>query len=192
VKVAEQNERFIRNARLVGVMLAALYLARYFRTWSIADSWSLLDDIDLAIHEAGHMVFMPFGEFMMVLGGSLFQVLVPAVFVAYFARQRQWFSAFFVLMWVGQSLFNLSYYIADARARELPLITGDPTTHDWTWLLIQMQLLQHDVLIGDTVRLLAAICVLGGIAACTRIALHRTPEPLKSFASTTPIVARER
>src|SRR5687767_7431080 len=97
------DERFTRNARLAGIALGAIYVSRYLSTWEVADTWTILDNIDLAIHEAGHMVFMPFGEFMMVLGGSLFQIIVPAVFVGYFAKQRQWYSAFFLLFWLGQS-----------------------------------------------------------------------------------------
>ena len=185
------NDRFIRNARLVGIALGALYVIRYFRTWSDADTWTILDDVDLAIHEAGHMIFMPFGEFMMVLGGSLFQLIVPAVFVGYFARRRDWYASFFVMLWLGQSCFNLSYYIADARARELPLITGDPTSHDWTWLLLQTDLLSMDVAIGNAVRLLAAFLCIAAVTGCVRVALHRPPEPLKSFISTKPLVTRD-
>ncbi len=35
---------------------------------------SFLHLIHLVFHEAGHVVFMPFGRFLMVLGGGLFQV----------------------------------------------------------------------------------------------------------------------
>src|SRR4051812_7822038 len=92
-----------RTAKLIAVGLAALYLSPYLRTWAVADTWTLLDNIDLAIHEAGHIVFIPFGEFMTVLGGSLFQILVPALFVGYFARQRDWFASSYLLFWLGQS-----------------------------------------------------------------------------------------
>lgn len=51
----------------------------------------LLGGIDLAIHEFGHMLFMPFGvaflgHTMVILGGSLTQVMVPLIFVLYFLR----------------------------------------------------------------------------------------------------------
>src|SRR3989442_4933950 len=44
----------------------------------------LLSGIDLAIHEFGHMLFMPFGvpilgETMVILGGALTQVALPLV-----------------------------------------------------------------------------------------------------------------
>jgi hypothetical protein len=184
------DERFVRNARLTGIALAVLYLFRYLGTWEIADTWTMLDDIDLAIHEAGHMVFMPFGEFMMVLGGSLFQLIVPAVFVGYFARQKQWFASAYVLFWLGQSCFNVSYYIADARARVLPLLSGDPTSHDWTWLLLQMRLLEHDRGIGNAVRVFGLLLLITALTACVRITFHRPPTAPRSFAHDKPIVAR--
>src|SRR5919198_2149407 len=40
--------------------------------------------INLPFHEAGHLVFMPFGRFMTVLGGSLGQLLMPLVCVGAF------------------------------------------------------------------------------------------------------------
>lgn len=40
--------------------------------------------IVLPIHEAGHILFIPFGGFMTVLGGSLFQVLLPLVLMTSF------------------------------------------------------------------------------------------------------------
>src|SRR6185437_2534269 len=54
----------------------------------------LLSDIDVAVHEFGHMFFMPFGvEFlgdtMMILGGSLVQIAFPLIFVAYFLRRTE-------------------------------------------------------------------------------------------------------
>jgi hypothetical protein len=184
------DERFIRNARLIGIAVGALFVSRYFPTWEVADTWTILDDIDLAIHEAGHIVFMPFGEFMTVLGGSLFQLLVPAIFVGYFAKQKQWYSALFLLLWLGQSCFNLSYYIADARARVLPLLSDDPTSHDWTWLLLQMGLLDQDRAIGNGVRMIGFLMIVAGVVGCVRVALYRPPAPPRSVAHTTPLVTR--
>ena len=45
---------------------------------------SFMHLIVLPIHEAGHVLFIPFGRFMTVLGGSLFQVLLPLVLMASF------------------------------------------------------------------------------------------------------------
>ncbi len=49
---------------------------------------SFLDNVDLPIHEFGHILFRILGEFMGIAGGSLFQVIFPLVFVGYFVWQR--------------------------------------------------------------------------------------------------------
>lgn len=38
----------------------------------------LLGDINLAIHETGHYVFLPFGELMTYLGGAMFAASIAA------------------------------------------------------------------------------------------------------------------
>jgi hypothetical protein len=114
-------------------------------------SYRFLDRMDLVFHEAGHVVFGLFGEFIGVLGGSLMQVLIPASIVAYFAWHRQQYSAAVTLFWVAQSLFNLSVYIKDARAQALPLLGGEDTLHDWNYILGRLSLLRWDQAVGNVV-----------------------------------------
>ena len=82
-------------------------------TWEVlAQGLSLQDGavlafihgIDLVFHEAGHVIFGFFGEFLAVLGGSLMQVLIPVIATAAFVRTRQWASAVVTLFWAGQAL----------------------------------------------------------------------------------------
>jgi hypothetical protein len=119
--------------------------------------WDLLDDVNLAIHEAGHIVFGFFGDIPGVLGGSLFQIIIPAVFAGYFFRSRQRFSGAMTLLWVAQSMVNVSIYIKDARAQQLSLLGGENSIHDWWYILINWDLLQSDVRIGGFVHFLAAM-----------------------------------
>jgi hypothetical protein len=140
-------------------------------------AYLLLDHVDLAIHEAGHVVFAPFGEFAGIAGGSLLQLIVPAAFVLYFARTRQPYAAFVVLFWVAQSLHNVAVYIGDARAQVLPLVGGEYVLHDWAYMLSRLRLLREDTAIADGVKMLAALgwfAALGGALAHSR----RTAEPL--------------
>lgn len=113
-----------------------------------------LDSVDLAIHETGHLVFAPFGELVTVMGGTLMQILLPAVFVAYFARRGDAHAASVALWWVAQSLWNVSVYVGDAQAQELPLVGGGE--HDWAYLLDAFGVLRHDREIATAVRLLGA------------------------------------
>ncbi|MEO5814452.1 MAG: hypothetical protein ABIT20_04125 [Gemmatimonadaceae bacterium] len=103
---------------------------------------SLLAGVDLAIHETGHIVFGPFGEFIGFAGGTLFQLLMPAAFVVYFARRGDLHSASVALWWVGQNCGHIAVYVADARAQELPLVGGGE--HDWAYLLGELGRLSSD------------------------------------------------
>lgn len=152
------SERTGRDAASLARYALVMGVAAYMLEYLFGEHpWTLLDEGILAVHEAGHVVFRPFGEFLMMLGGSLFQLLVPAAFVLYFVRRQDRYAAAVVLFWLAASLFNLATYVADARAGELPLITGSRSDHDWTWLLIQLHALEHDVLFGRMLRALAFV-----------------------------------
>lgn len=108
-------------------------------------------------HEAGHIFFRPFGQWMTFLGGSLFQCVFPLVFAAYFLFWRhQPFSAAVCLWWCGQNFIDVAPYIGDARALELPLIgewsdemvDARADRHDWHNILEPIGLLGADRTIG--------------------------------------------
>ena len=100
---------------------------------------SFMHDILLPLHEAGHVLFRPFGEFMMILGGSLFQLALPfGIGIAFIVKNRDNFGAAIGLWWAGVSLVDLSPYIYDAINPLLTLIggkTGADGPHDWIYLL---------------------------------------------------------
>lgn len=140
-------DRAMLIMRGVGLALFALWVARDMTAGS-----PLLHGSLLIFHEAGHVLFAPFGEFTMVLGGSLFQLMVPAFFVGYFLRRHDRFAAAFAALYLAASLADVALYIADARAGDLPLLGGERSNHDWTFLLIELELLNSDVRIGSFVR----------------------------------------
>jgi hypothetical protein len=141
----------------------------------------LLSDVDLAIHEFGHMLFMPFGiqflgNTMMILGGSLTQVAFPLIFFGYFLRKhddaprRDMFAAMVCLWWSGINLLSVAIYCADSRAGQLMLIDGstgqESDGHDWNNLLTRWGLLEHDTGIARGMRAIAwLICVASIIIA---------------------------
>ena len=128
----------------------------------------LLSDIDTAIHEFGHILFMPFSETTMILGGSLFQVALPLVFTGYFLigpkRTRDVFAAMVCLWWVSINLLQVSIYAADARAGQLMLITGqtgqESDAHDWYNLFSRWGLLERDTIIAERMRIAAGLLCL--------------------------------
>ena len=142
--------------KLVVAVIASLY---FF--WCAYDpyQWHLIDGVNLVIHEAGHLIFRIFGEFMMIAGGSLFQVIMPGLFVGYFCYQRQFYSAALVLFWVGESILNVSVYAGDAVALQLPLLGGENSIHDWNYLLTSMNLLTSTAAIGGGIRLLGTMAI---------------------------------
>jgi hypothetical protein len=146
--------------RIAALAVIALYAIARLRN---PEYWDPLDDLDLAVHEAGHLVFSAFGETATVLGGSLFQVIVPAVFVGYFARTRQRYAAAATLSWVGVNLLNVARYVGDARTQQLPLLGGEDSIHDWWYLLINWDLLRQDLVIARWVHFAGVVAFLSSL-----------------------------
>src|SRR4051812_48340316 len=62
----------------------------------------------LVFHEAGHVLFMPFGEWMTVMGGTLGQVLMPAIMgLALLLKNRDPFGASIGLWLLGVSVMDV-------------------------------------------------------------------------------------
>ena len=134
-----------RAARVTLTLALAAYGISYARD---PGAGRLLDGVDLAIHESGHLVFGAFGEFVQFAGGTIMQLLMPLAFVGYFLRRRDPHAATVALWWVAQNLWNISVYVRDARTQELPLVGGGE--HDWAFLLGHFGVLAHDQGIGRT------------------------------------------
>jgi len=160
------------HARLALTIVLALYgIPSLLRP----EDGRLLDSVDLAIHETGHLVFGPFGEVIGFLGGTLFQLIVPAAFVWYFWRRGDRHSATVPFWWIAQNLWNISVYVRDARAQELPLVGGGE--HDWAFLLGHFGLLEHDRGIARAVHALGMLTYLLAIAAGLLLAMRaETPQ----------------
>lgn len=129
------------------------------------DEVRFLDNVDLVPHEAGHMLFSWFGQFIMVLGGTMGQLFVPLAFGVHFYLRREKFSTSVMLFWLGQNFINVSRYVKDAQAMELPLVSigGGDSIHDWNYLLHTMNLLRQDQIIGNAVLGLGLLIMLLGV-----------------------------
>jgi hypothetical protein len=130
---------------------------------NLAAPLQILHRIDLVFHEAGHVLFRPLGDFLMVLGGSLLQVLLPAVAAgAFLLRHHNPFGASVGLWWTGQNLADVAVYIGDARALRLPLLGGGsgadrPGMHDWHNILGRLGWLDHDRMLAGATDVLGVI-----------------------------------
>jgi hypothetical protein len=163
---SEEQKRRTAYARLALTIVLGLYAIPLMRH---PDSGWFLDGIDLAIHETGHLVFGPFGEVIAAAGGTLFQLIVPAAFVCYFAQRGDRHAATVPLWWIGQNLWNISVYVRDARVQELPLVGGGE--HDWAFLLGRFGVLAHDQGIGRGVYAIGVVVCLVAVAAGIKFAI---------------------
>jgi hypothetical protein len=128
---------------------------------------SIFKPLNLGIHELGHIIFSPLGQFLMIAGGTIAQCLVPFISFFMFLKQRDFFAITVSFCWMGTNLFSVAGYMADARKMELPLVTpfrGEEIIHDWNYLLGKLGLLNSDNALGGFVRVLAILNMVIGLA----------------------------
>jgi hypothetical protein len=158
----------IRWARLVIIGLIALFGWQAFHD-ELGSAFFLVDNINVAVHEAGHMVFAPFGDTMHFLGGSLFEVIFPGFFVVYFLRRqhRDVHAAMVCVWWSSIAMLSVSIYMADARARQLMLLGGgngdEVDGHDWYHLFAHWHVLRLDTRIAAGTRAVAWLMCVGSV-----------------------------
>jgi hypothetical protein len=161
-------------------LIFASLLTIYF-LWIAYDPMqgSFLDLVDLPIHETGHLLFRPLGEFMTIAGGSLFQVIFPAVFVGYFVWRLQHYSASVVLFWVGQSILNVWVYAADAVVMRLVLTSGFTGTegsfHDWNYMLTHTGLIASTQTVAGIIRAIGTLVIIAAGAFSIYYSLNPKP-----------------
>lgn len=145
------------------LILAAEHLYEPSRSFQLPGPLWFTHLILLYIHEAGHLLFSVFGRTMNILGGSLLQVLAPAVWyvTALSEGSRLRFTALF---FTGLSLMDVSIYMKDAAMLQLPLIGGlSSTHHDWKNLFEQWDLINESGMLGEMVFWSGLLLALTGV-----------------------------
>ena len=162
--------RWVRGALIFGLGIWTIQFARTPLSPDAMDSFLHLPN--LVFHEAGHVLFSPFGQFMTVLGGSLLQVLIPIIAAGAFFRQEQPFSVAVMSWWAGQNLVDLAPYIADARSLSLVLLGGrtgaEVEGHDWEFILTQLGMTHRDHGIGTTAHAVGIVIMVGALIVAGR------------------------
>jgi hypothetical protein len=148
-------------AWLVCYFLFLLYAA------AAHSSFLFIDFVNLIIHEGGHFFFGWFGHTIMIMGGTMGELLVPLLCGIYFFWQREVAATAFCGFWFFENFIYIGWYMADARAQALPLVGGDE--HDWGTLFELWGWLPLDEKIGATTR---AIGWLGMLAAMLWLAFR--------------------
>lgn len=149
----------LRIVGLVAMALATLYLlARYDFETGKNGLW-LVHAFITPFHEFGHVLFKPFGEFMMLAGGTFGQHAVCVGLGALFLyRNRDPYAAALMLWVLGYSVLTMATYMFDAWKPQMTLLTGrtgDTGGHDWIDLFGDMGLLPRAQRIGRAFNVVA-------------------------------------
>jgi hypothetical protein len=174
----------MRAGRIV-LLLLLLRWTWMFLAWPMREDVigaSFLHLINLPFHEAGHILFLPFGEFMTTLGGSLAQVLVPIVCaIAFLTTQWNPFAAAAMGWWAGENLMDVAIYINDARSLELTLIGGQTGAevegHDWERILTMTNSLHLDLRIANIAQFTGAALMIGCMVWALVVTIRAKDEP---------------
>jgi hypothetical protein len=152
-------------SRLSGGFWLFAYALFLVYAWRDSAGFLFPDFVNLMIHEAGHLFFSWGGHTIMLLGGTLGELVVPLICAAGFLFQRQIYGFVFSLFWFFENFLYIGTYMADARTSALPLVNSDES--DWTILFTQWNVLLYDQKIGGFVRLigwLGMLAVIGWLA----------------------------
>ena len=157
-------------SRPVALIAIGFYLVFLLYAASNHSGFLFLDNANLMIHEAGHPFFgilgggaeTGFGHTLMVLGGTLLELIVPLACAAYFFFRRESTGTAFCAFWFFENFLYIGTYMADARTSALLLVgSGDS---DWEVLFTQWNLMLHDTQIAHATRTLGWIGMLGSVS----------------------------
>ncbi len=145
-------------ARLLGVIVFAAACLGFH--WFGSQGWvPLLDSANLAFHEAGHPLVDLFSARLSVYGGTLLQLLFPALALWNYRRAGNATGLAGCMVWLGENLLNVARYMADARAQALPLVGGGE--HDWTEIFNRWGVLHLDTRIAGMTHGIGVLLIVG-------------------------------
>ena len=129
--------------------------------------FSFLHNVDLIFHEAGHLIFSFFGEFITALGGTMMQLIIPLICMyVLLVRSKDPFGSAICFWWVGENFLDISIYMNDAERMWLPLLGGrfghsSPYgVHDWNYILTELNILQFCQLFAKLVFFLGFLIII--------------------------------
>ncbi len=147
------------------------------------------DAVNMVTHEAGHPLFGYLGnEMIMVMGGTIMQLLVPFLLALSFAWRGQTAGAIFCTFFFFENFIGIALYMGDARDRSLPLVSlgvasDEVTGHDWAYIFGRLGLMQHDRDIAAVVRHLGYLGMLSVIALLVWMLLRKPQEDAETAAA---------
>ena len=170
--VPDQVDRAFWTGRLITLVLFVVWTVFILRAADVPEGeagshflWAVLTPF----HEAGHyLIFRWFGAFIMTLGGTLGQMLMPIVLAVALLRRGDPFGAALFCWLLGFSLIMTGVYMYDAFDPRLMLLDGrtgaDSDGHDWQNIFGDLGLLKRARGIGRFTGALGRIVMLGSLA----------------------------
>jgi hypothetical protein len=119
------------------------------------------------LHEMAHLLtgFLP--PVFTAMAGSFSELLLGGLLIWGAFKGRTYFASLFCFLWFMLACQSTGDYMADARARQLPLVnfdvSGAAPIHDWNFVFGKLGLLQSDTFIGGTVRAIGTLAGLFGL-----------------------------
>ena len=153
-------DQVAKTSWIARIALLALFALWTLWIWRDADiragetGSSFLHMVLLPFHEAGHYaLFRWFGHFIMILGGTLGQHLMPIVLgAALLIKRRDPFGAAIFFWLLGFSTIDMAIYMYDAFDPQLMLLGGstgaESDGHDWQNIFGDLGLLRRSRGIG--------------------------------------------
>lgn len=149
--------------RLPLLVLLAYLFWRYLQNPQYS---GVFKGINLGVHELGHVVFAPLGEWWGIAGGTILQCLAPVISMGMFIRQKDYFALSFSFGWLSTNFFDVAVYVGDARAMVIPLVSpfgGAHVIHDWNYLLERAGLIAFDHTLAAAFRAGAIVSMVIGL-----------------------------
>ena len=171
--VPDQVARLNWQGRIATLLIFSLWSIWIFKDYSITEGnpgSNFLHMVLLPFHEAGHYaIFRWFGEFIMILGGTLGQHLMPLVLCgALLLKRRDPFGAALFFWMLGFSVADMGIYMWDAFDPQIMLLGGktgaESDGHDWQNIFGDLNLLRRAHAIGRVSAWIGALMMLAGLA----------------------------
>ena len=157
-----ETQPWDRVSRIGGIAWLVAYALFLFYAFRDESGFLFPDFVNLMIHEAGHLLFGWGGETIMLMGGTVGELLVPFLCATFSFVKGQTYGFIFSFFWFFENFLYIGTYMKDARANALPLVNSD--IGDWTLLFGQWNLLDADIKIGHAVRALGWMGMLATVS----------------------------
>jgi hypothetical protein len=123
----------------------------------------LFSNANAIVHEAGHGVCYLFAcpEFITALNGTLFQLLLPMIFIFYYYKRGNTLLAGLGGIWLGQNLIYVAWYMSTSHTPyRYPSFIPGSDKHDFWFLFQELGVYEYDGLISGFVRVVAVALLL--------------------------------